>query len=130
MSQSAFRDSYISNSTHTTDTSSSSTRPFVRKNTNTATMSELDAGKAPVNGTGSTTPKRNIDEPLVKIQPPRREDLQPSYARAIKPDEAQTDDHGWYGAMVNSLGACIGTLGAIPCCVVCPVRRFYSATDL
>lgn len=71
-------------------------------------------------GAGTSAPKRAIDEPLVKIQPPRREDLQPSYAQAIKPDDAQTDDHGWYGAMVNTLGSCIGTLGAIPCCVVCP----------
>ena len=51
------------------------------------------------------------------MQPPRREDLQPSYARIINMDE----DHGWYGAMINGLGACMGTIGAIPgCCVCCP----------
>ncbi|KAK3207709.1 hypothetical protein GRF29_96g115899 [Pseudopithomyces chartarum] len=71
-------------------------------------------------GAGSAAAKRPVDDPLVKIQPPKREDLQPSYARAIKPDDADSDDHGWYGAMVNSLGSLIGTLGAIPCCVVCP----------
>jgi regulator of protease activity HflC (stomatin/prohibitin superfamily) len=75
-----------------------------------------DNGKAPVNGAGS----RIIDEPLVKVQPPRREDLQPSYARVIKADDADEDMNGWYGGMINSLGSCIGTLGAIPCCIVCP----------
>lgn len=120
---SAFRDSY---STHTAESSAPSTRPIAPrtrnttvadKNNNISTMSDLGNG---VNGAGSSTAKRNIDEPLVKIQPPRREDLQPSYARAIKPDDADADDHGWYGAMVNTLGSCIGALGAIPCCVVCP----------
>jgi hypothetical protein len=24
------------------------------------------------------------------------------------------------GSMMNSLGTCVGTLGSIPCCVVCP----------
>jgi erythrocyte band 7 integral membrane protein len=75
-----------------------------------------DTGKAPVNGASSRRP----DEPMVKVQPPRREDLQPSYAQDIKPDDADTDHHGWYGAMMNSLGSLIGTLGAIPCCLVCP----------
>lgn len=75
-----------------------------------------DTGKAPVNGTGS----RSADETMVKVQPPRREDLQPSYARVIKADDADEDMNGWYGGMINSLGSCIGTLGAIPCCIVCP----------
>jgi regulator of protease activity HflC (stomatin/prohibitin superfamily) len=79
-----------------------------------------DTGKAPINGTNGAGNSRRLDEPMVKVQPPRREDLQPSYARVIKPDDADEDHHGWYGAMMNSLGSFIGTLGAIPCCVVCP----------
>jgi erythrocyte band 7 integral membrane protein len=79
-----------------------------------------DTGKAPINGTNGAGNSRRIDEPMVKVQPPRREDLQPSYAQVIKPDDADEDHHGWYGAMMNSLGSFIGTLGAIPCCVVCP----------
>jgi erythrocyte band 7 integral membrane protein len=75
-----------------------------------------DNGKAPVNGASS----RAVDEPIVKVQPPRREDLQPSYARVIKADDADEDMNGWYGGMINTLGSCIGTLGAIPCCIVCP----------
>ena len=57
---------------------------------------------------------------MVKVQPPRREDLQPSYGRVIKPDDADEESHGWYGSMINGLGSIVGTLGAIPCCVVCP----------
>ncbi|KAF2030835.1 stomatin family protein-like protein [Setomelanomma holmii] len=78
-------------------------------------MSDVN-GKAPVNGTGAS----RLDEPLVKVQPPRREDLQPSYAKVIQADDQDADTNGWYGSMINTLGGCIGTLGAIPCCVVCP----------
>ncbi|CAN9428163.1 hypothetical protein AG0111_0g7833 [Alternaria gaisen] len=80
-------------------------------------MSDVN-GKAPVNG-GSNGAAR-LDEPIVKVQPPRREDLQPSYAKVLQPDDADADTNGWYGGMINTLGGCIGTLGAIPCCVVCP----------
>ena len=135
MSDTQFRQSYISTSTHHsthTAESSSSTKPIISqaKVNNTAKMSDIDPFKHQGNnvdgdnttiGASSAAPKRPVDEPLVKIQPPKREDLQPSYARAIKPDDADSDDHGWYGSMINSLGACMGTLGAIPCCIVCPV---------
>lgn len=77
-----------------------------------------------VNGDSSSTSKTPLrsdgqDPALIKVQPPRREDLQPSYARNI---HADTDDnsHGWYGSMINSIGSIIGTCGAIPCCIVCP----------
>ncbi|KAF1963606.1 hypothetical protein CC80DRAFT_397340 [Byssothecium circinans] len=73
-------------------------------------------GKAPLNA-GSA---RREDEPIVKVQPPRREDLQPSYAQVIKADDQDADAHGWYGSMINGLGSFLGTLGAIPCCIVCP----------
>lgn len=67
---------------------------------------------------GERTPRSN--DPLVKVQPPRREDLQPSYAQVLKPDTEDEAQHGWYGAMIDGLGSVIGSLGAIPCCVVCP----------
>lgn len=79
-----------------------------------------DNGKAPIGDLNGGSSRKRADEPIVKVQPPRREDLQPSYARVIKPDDADADTHGWYGSMINSLGTCIGTLGAIPCCIVCP----------
>lgn len=77
-----------------------------------ASQSDVN-GKAPVNGEA-------LANPIVKVQPPRREDLQPSYAQIIKPDTEDASQHGWYGNMVNTLGSCIGTLGAIPCCFICP----------
>jgi len=79
-------------------------------------MNGVDNGsKAPLNGGSS----RSV-EPIVKVQPPRREDLQPSYAQVIKPDTEDASQHGWYGSMINALGSCMGNLGAIPCCVCCP----------
>lgn len=68
--------------------------------------------KAPLNG------QRN-NEPLVKVQPPRREDLQPSYAKIIKSDDQDQDAVGWYPKAKHALGECVGALGAIPCCL-CP----------
>ncbi|KAF2724056.1 stomatin family protein [Polychaeton citri CBS 116435] len=75
------------------------------------------SGKAPLNDANGSSPR---NEPLVKVQPPRREDLQPSYAQVIKPDTQDESQHGWYGAMINALGDFVGTLGAIPCCICCP----------
>jgi len=111
------RDSYLSG--HTFESSSSS-QPILNDNRLGQSTGMSDNGKAPVNGTSAHNVSRSPDDPLVKVQPPRREDLQPSYARVIKPDDADSDTHGWYGSMVNTLGGCIGTLGAIPCCIVCP----------
>lgn len=79
-------------------------------------------GKAPLSDSTASSTRRNANsaEPIVKVQPPRREDLQPSYAQVIKPDTEDASQHGWYGSMIDALGSCIGTLGAIPCCIVCP----------
>lgn len=79
--------------------------------------SEDSNGKAPMNGHSNT---RAPDEPIIKVQPPRREDLQPSYAQVIKPDTEDEAQHGWYGGMINTLGNCLGNLGAVPCCIICP----------
>ncbi|KAI1084880.1 stomatin-like protein [Whalleya microplaca] len=51
------------------------------------------------------------------VEPPRQEDLQQSYASIVGTD---ADAKGWYGSMINALGACTGTLGAIPCLICCP----------
>lgn len=51
-------------------------------------------GKAPL---GSSASSGRAAEPLVKVQPPRREDLQPSYAQVIKPDTQDEEQNGWYG---------------------------------
>jgi erythrocyte band 7 integral membrane protein len=106
--------SSIQSSSHIAE-SISSTNPFLRNNE--ASMSDTN-GKAPV--MGASNGASHAADPVIKVQPPRREDLQPSYARVIQPDDADADTNGWYGGMINALGSCIGTLGAIPCCVVCP----------
>ncbi|KAK3051325.1 hypothetical protein LTR09_007348 [Extremus antarcticus] len=81
-------------------------------------MNGIDTnGKAPI---GSTNGSSRNGEPIVKVQPPRREDLQTSYAQVIKADTEDESQHGWYGNMISTLGSCVGTLGAIPCCIVCP----------
>lgn len=54
-----------------------------------------DTSKAPVNGSSANS--RAID-PIVHVEPPRREDLQPSYAQVIKPDTEDAAQHGWYGS--------------------------------
>jgi len=82
---------------------------------------------------------------LISVQPPRREDLQPAYAQTLQGESDDAGSHGWYGSMINNLGSCIGCMGAIPCCIVCPnpykpvsqgnvglvtkFGRFYRAVD-
>ena len=39
----------------------------------------------------------NHNDGMVLVQPPRREDLQPSYAQHLEGDD--TAAHGWYGGM-------------------------------
>lgn len=58
-------------------------------------------GQAKTNGT--TTPPvgfRPQHGGLIKVEPPRREDLQPAYAQKLQGDEEEA--HGWYGAMSES----------------------------
>ncbi|CEJ79914.1 Putative Stomatin family protein [[Torrubiella] hemipterigena] len=78
----------------------------------------------------------------MSVQPPKKEDLQRSYATIVATD---ANPKGWYGSMINGLGACIGTMGAVPCCICCPnpyksvqqgnvglvtkFGRFYRAVD-
>lgn len=68
------------------------------------------AGKAPaaggskaINGGGfrpNHVPGRS-DNPLINVEPPRREDLQPSYAQTLV-GESDQGNHGWYGSMSES----------------------------
>jgi erythrocyte band 7 integral membrane protein len=93
-------------------------------------------GKAPSSGNGGFRAQANM-----KVEPPKPEDLQRSYASIVE----EVHYPGWYGAMINCLGEVIGTLGAIPCCICCPnpfkkvnqgnvglvtkFGRFYKAVD-
>ncbi|KAF5537887.1 hypothetical protein H9Q69_001983 [Fusarium xylarioides] len=51
------------------------------------------------------------------VEPPKKEDLQRSYATVVEND---ANPKGWYGSMMNALGTIIGTMGAVPCCIICP----------
>lgn len=72
-----------------------------------------DAGQT--NGTSSAAPFRA--QAAMVVVPPRQEDLQQSYAQIVDPN-ANPDN--WYGSMINAFGTCMGTLGAVPCCICCP----------
>ncbi|KAF2863007.1 hypothetical protein K470DRAFT_255521 [Piedraia hortae CBS 480.64] len=82
----------------------------------------MDTEATTTSTTGGKASETNKDgrQPLVNVAPPQREDLQPSYARTIQPDENEEEQHGWYGAMVNTIGNVIGTMGVIPCCICFP----------
>jgi erythrocyte band 7 integral membrane protein len=76
-----------------------------------------NSGKAALNNDHALP---NVEDSVVRVQPPRREDLQPSYAKVLKPDADDTNTHDWYASMIDTLGSVIGTFGAVPCCVCCP----------
>jgi hypothetical protein len=48
-------------------------------------------GKAP-----AANPERR--EPLINVQPPRLEELQPKYAQHIDHDQDNPETHGWYAS--------------------------------
>ncbi|KAL2003381.1 hypothetical protein VTN02DRAFT_4117 [Thermoascus thermophilus] len=73
-------------------------------------------GKAPVTRSSGLRPR----EGAINVQPARLEDLQQRYAQKIQHAEDNPEAHGWYAAMIHSLGECIGFCGAIPCCFCCP----------
>lgn len=60
------------------------------------------AGKRPV-GNGH----------VIKVQPLKRSEMQPSYAQDLGTGEVT---HGIYGSLLQTFGVCIGFCGAIPCC--------------
>ncbi|KAI0941247.1 hypothetical protein AcV7_002866 [Taiwanofungus camphoratus] len=50
---------------------------------------------------------------VIKVQPLKRSEMQPSYAQDLGTAEVT---HGFYGSMMQAFGSCIGCLGAVPCC--------------
>ncbi|EPS40603.1 hypothetical protein H072_5496 [Dactylellina haptotyla CBS 200.50] len=80
-----------------------------------------------MNGKSTTIPPASYgaqsstrsEAPLVDVQPPRAEDLQPSYAKVV-PTINDKRENNWYGSMINGLGIIIGSMGAVPCCICCP----------
>ncbi|KAJ6530865.1 hypothetical protein DFH09DRAFT_1326760 [Mycena vulgaris] len=74
-----------------------------------------DHGPA-VNGTDEPAhlPRRNgPGEHLIKVQPLKREEMQPSYAQDLGVGEVT---HGLYGSLLQGLGTLVGICGMVPCC--------------
>ena len=68
------------------------------------------------NTTAAPHPAKKNDGGLITVQPLRRSEMQPSY----KQDLGLADvNHGFYGSLINGLGACAGSIGQFPCCP-CP----------
>lgn len=64
----------------------------------------MDNGKAPAPQTGFKSPNGAggpgaANNNLLKVQPPRREDLQPAYAQTLQGESEDAVTHGWYGSM-------------------------------
>ena len=56
----------------------------------------MNSERGDINGT--TRAPRIDDVPIMNVKPPRREDLQPSYAQTLV-GESDASAHGWYGNM-------------------------------
>lgn len=54
---------------------------------------------------------------LVTVQPLRRSEMQPSYKQNLG---LENIEHGFYGSLINGIGAVAGFFGQIPCCICCP----------
>lgn len=91
-------------------TNPDSTAPLAAKS---RAVPDLEAG---TNGISHARPQppRHAE---MRVEPPRKQDLQQSYASIVGDD---ANPPGWYGVMINALGSVVGTMGAIPCCICCP----------
>ncbi|KAI1337556.1 stomatin-like protein [Xylariaceae sp. FL0016] len=90
--------------------------------TSTMSTSPLDRNKGVdnTNGSSSTPTAGNGGfqrQPKMTVERPKQEDLQQSYASIVGND---ANPKGWYGSMINALGSCVGTIGAVPCCICFP----------
>jgi len=52
---------------------------------------------------------------LIKVQPLKRDEMQPSYAQDLGAHEVT---HGLYGTLLQGLGSVLGICGMVPCCPV------------
>lgn len=91
-----------------------------------AEVNGSSSSKAPIHPPASTASPSSEQTPgtggfvaqqKMAVQPPREEDLQRTYATTVAD---VGNPGGFYGKMVNTLGGIIGTMGAVPCCIICP----------
>ncbi|SJX65346.1 related to stomatin [Sporisorium reilianum f. sp. reilianum] len=66
--------------------------------------------------TSSAIPKPNGGG-LVTVQPLKRSEMQPSYKQNLG---LETVEHGFYGSLINGIGAVAGCFGQLPFCFCCP----------
>ncbi len=59
----------------------------------------MENGKAPVPANGNSEFRNNQISSAIRVQPPRREDLQPAYAQTLQGESEDAATHGWYGSM-------------------------------
>ncbi|KAJ7617312.1 hypothetical protein FB45DRAFT_841154 [Roridomyces roridus] len=63
---------------------------------------------------------------IIKVQPLKREEMQPSYAQDLGLGEVT---HGLYGSLLQTLGTCVGICGMVPCCPFPnPFRRVHQGS--
>ncbi|KAJ7749815.1 stomatin family protein [Mycena maculata] len=58
-------------------------------------------------------PSRALGKHMIKVQPLKKEEMQPSYAQDLGTGEVT---HGLYGSLLQGLGSVVGICGMIPCC--------------
>lgn len=78
------------------DNTSSSQAPLAG-NSN-AVKVDINSNRDRNNGNGNNFNNPGRNNGGLVVQPPRREDLQPSYAQTLV-GESDQGTHGWYGAM-------------------------------
>ena len=70
-----------------------------------ATMASTNDSVKPILPDPVVAPRAPIaphhNNAMIQVQPPLREDLQPSYAQHLENDDVSA--HGWYGGMSKSL---------------------------
>ena len=79
-----------------------------------------DAGDSTVAGSSAAAGKANAPRAgngVINVQPLRRSEMQPSYKQDLGLDDVE---HGFYGSMINCLGAIAGGFGQLPFCFCCP----------
>ncbi|KAK0544904.1 hypothetical protein OC846_005390 [Tilletia horrida] len=60
---------------------------------------------------------KTAQQPIIKVQPLKKAEMQPSYAQDLGVDDIE---HNFYGSMMNFLGSVAGAMGQFPCCICCP----------
>lgn len=63
------------------------------------TTSSIENGKTPMSNGFRPSGPGAPGAGLINVQPPRREDLQPSYAQLLQGESEDATTHGWYGSM-------------------------------